>query len=85
MVRVKEEDKTLVIGSQDGHDVYHALLSGLSGQCRLDPEHHQLPERPDIQTIAQETPPQHDTRWQEEEVEIRDLATYDLLEEVEVV
>ena len=85
MVRVREEDKTLVIGSQEGHDVRHALLSGLSGQCRLDSEHHQLPERPDIQTIVPETPHQHDPRWQEEEVEIRDLATYDLLEEVEVV
>ena len=78
------------LGELEGTAVLHPSFletgrcSGLSGQCLLDPDHHRLPERPDIQAIVQETPPQHDPCWQEEEVEIRDLATYDLLEDVEV-
>lgn len=84
LVQVREEGTMLMIGSKDGHDVRHLLLSELSGQCRFDPDHHRLPERPDTGTIVPAAPPQHDPGWCEEEVEIRNLGTYDLLEEVEV-
>ena len=81
-VRVSQDDRTLILLSANGEDVRHALLTGETGQCRLDPSHHR-PEAKNVLTssCSEDLPPQYDPRWEKEEVARRDLALYDLLEE----
>ena len=81
-VRVSQDDQSLIILSSNGEDVRHALLSGDTGQCRIDPSHH-YPEEKTVPAASrsEDLPPQYDPRWEKEEVEMRDLALYDLLEQ----
>ncbi|WP_179110132.1 transposase [Leptospirillum ferriphilum] len=81
-VRVSRDDRNLILLSAKGEEVRHALLTGETGQCRLDLSHHRLEEK-NVPTspCSAGLPPQYDPRWEKEEVERRDLALYDLLEE----
>lgn len=84
-VRVQEEEGRVVIQSPDQGEVRHALLVGDAGQSRLVADHHRLPTvETSPSSAAETTPPQHDPRWQEEEVQVRNLQEYDLLATAEV-
>ena len=84
-VRAQEEEGRVVIQSPDQGEVRHALLVGDAGQSRLVADHHRLPTvETSPSSAAETTPPQHDPRWQEEEVQVRNLQEYDLLATAEV-
>lgn len=83
-VRVREEQGVLVIETPDGDPVRHDLLPGEPGGCRLVAGHHRLPDRTEASACEDAVPPQHDPRWRDEEVQIRDLSEYDQLANAEV-
>ncbi|EQD47804.1 transposase [mine drainage metagenome] len=81
-MRVSQDDRNLIILSSTGEDVRHALLTGETGQCRFDSSHHR-PEEKNLPapSHSEDLPPQYDPRWEKEEVERRDLALYDHVEQ----
>ncbi len=84
-VRVREEGDEVVIQSPDKGEVRHPRLLGDSGQSHRLPEHHRpesLPSSP--RPRREEAPPQHDPRWRDEEVEVRNLEAYEALMTTEV-
>nr|EES51813.1 MAG: Integrase, catalytic region [Leptospirillum ferrodiazotrophum] len=84
-VRVREEGDEVVIQSPDKGEVRHPRLLGNSGQSHRLLEHHRpesLPSSP--RPRREEAPPQHDPRWRDEEVEVRNLEAYEALMTTEV-
>ena len=84
-VRVREEGDEVVIQSPDKGEVRHPRLLGNAGQSHRLPEHHRpesLPSSPPPH--REEAPPQHDPRWRDEEVEVRNLEAYEALMTTEV-
>ncbi len=84
-VRVREEGDEVVIQSPDKDEVRHPRLLGDAGQSHRLPEHHRPESLPSsAPPHREEAPPQHDPRWRDEEVEVRNLEAYEALMTTEV-